>query len=403
MDNSISNNDMTFCETKKEIREENANSLNGNAVKKQRISFLDTAKFICMFLVVFGHAQGRDNRLSAIIYTFHLPCFFVINGITLKFKKDENFGDFLVKKLKTYVVPVLTLGFIEILLTKQVDIWLGKTVADTFVWNKLIDLLGQNREYTIWFVACLFTTDVLFYFVHKLGFGNLIAMGVLTCAVLFIAIFFNKKLPNRIFFWNLDVALFGELFVYFGYLFGHEKTKKVYGFLTKNRVISLLFGLSLLIIGLYISNINYVKTNMHLEMWGRRYKEYYLVLPSSVIASFGVILLSKTIDNKFFAEMGKTTIIMIAFHQVFTLPAYNNFIAKSWWLLTPTYDNGNVMLYLYGLCATLFCFITLTPFYYLLKYSPFAFTIGKKMPDFYKKACYKLINSIKNEYKGTKE
>lgn len=391
-----------------EIKEEKDNSAfeqveaKITSAKQNRLLYVDVARFLCMFLVVFCHALGRDVKISSLIYTFHLPAFFVLNGITLKFKENESFGDFLVKKIKGYVVPVICLGFIEILLTQLVNQLTNVPVGENFIWNKFADLIGQEREYTIWFVACLFTTDVLFYSICKLVKGNLFGITFFVALTLYLAIFFNKKLPTRSMFWNFDVALFGVLFVYFGYLFAHKKIEKINRFLLKNRLISLLFGLLFLGIGLWLGQINYQKTNLHLEMWARQYKEYYLILPSAVIASMGIILFSRAVENKFFGEVGKTTLIIIAFHQVFTMPIFNNFVAKAWWKLSFTYADNSGMLYLFALASSLFSFITLTPLYYLFKWSPFAFMIGKNVPAFYGVKFNKVMLYIKNFFSKIK-
>lgn len=52
------------------------------AEKKRDISF-DIAKGIGMFLVVMGHVHGM-NRTYGVIYSFHMPLFFLISGYFFK-------------------------------------------------------------------------------------------------------------------------------------------------------------------------------------------------------------------------------------------------------------------------------------------------------------------------------
>ena len=48
-----------------------------------RIPFLDTAKVICIFLMVVGHWTSNNNLLLY-IYSFHMPALFVISGFLYK-------------------------------------------------------------------------------------------------------------------------------------------------------------------------------------------------------------------------------------------------------------------------------------------------------------------------------
>ena len=50
---------------------------------KQRLAWLDIAKAITIFLVVFGHTL-RDGVAKQIVYAFHVAAFFLLSGITCK-------------------------------------------------------------------------------------------------------------------------------------------------------------------------------------------------------------------------------------------------------------------------------------------------------------------------------
>lgn len=49
-----------------------------------RIKQIDFAKGIAIILVVFGHSLAYEDVLKAIIFSFHVPVFFVCSGITMK-------------------------------------------------------------------------------------------------------------------------------------------------------------------------------------------------------------------------------------------------------------------------------------------------------------------------------
>ena len=53
-----------------------------------RIDFIDIAKGIGMFLVIVGHVETYDF-INRMIYSFHMPLFFVLSGF---FLKPDHFG-----------------------------------------------------------------------------------------------------------------------------------------------------------------------------------------------------------------------------------------------------------------------------------------------------------------------
>ena len=56
----------------------------------KRIDFIDVAKGIAIFLVVYGHTYDGRN-LHLFIYSFHMPLFFFISGLLFKENKYANF------------------------------------------------------------------------------------------------------------------------------------------------------------------------------------------------------------------------------------------------------------------------------------------------------------------------
>jgi polysaccharide biosynthesis protein PslL len=89
---------------------------------------LDIAKGLGIILVVLGHnwiVLGSMGELFRVIYSFHMPLFFVLSGVFLK--ESERFGELLRAKsaslLKPYVVVLLGLGAAR---------WLAASVESPF-------------------------------------------------------------------------------------------------------------------------------------------------------------------------------------------------------------------------------------------------------------------------------
>lgn len=360
-------------------------------VNKIRLDYVDVAKFVAIFFVIFCHIQGRGEIIH-IAYSFHLPIFFILNGITLKIK-DESFGQFLEKKIKSYIIPMFFLGFILIFAEIIKSQNTSNPLDIKYFGTMIINMLEQKRVYPLWFVGALFFSDVFFYFIYKLSRDK--SYGILIGSLIFlgIAIICNKYYKYR-YVWNIDVSLFGVFFVGMGYLFNHKDMTNIREFLLKNRIISLFVGLLLVVLGQIFGEYNFHTYNTYLEMWGMSYDKYYLVIPCAVFSSFGVILISNAMRNKVLVELGKTTLVLLAFHQIITIPIFNQDIASNWYESIRTLEPNNINYLTFSFASTLFSIVTLVMVYYFIVYSPFAFILNKKTKPFYKETILKLKSKL---------
>lgn len=74
----------------------------------KRIIYIDYAKAFAIFLVVLGHTGGLNTTLRNVVYSFHLPLFFILSGMVFNEKKYEiDYMDFIVSKIKTLLIPYL--------------------------------------------------------------------------------------------------------------------------------------------------------------------------------------------------------------------------------------------------------------------------------------------------------
>ncbi len=357
-----------------------------------RLEYVDTAKFLVMFLVILCHTAGRGNLIHA-SYTFHLPVFFVLNGITLRVKEGETFGNYLERKLKSYLIPIFCLGILSAFVDIIMSYMGTNPLTIKHVGSMFIQLMEQKRVYPLWFVGALLFSDIFFYFVVKFSKNKIIPLTLIGFLFLGVAIFCNTYYRYR-YVWNIDVSLFGVFFVFVGYAFSHEKLEKIKTFLLKKRWISLIFGVLLMFVGQILGEYNFYKFNLFLDMWSMNYSKYYLAIPCAVLSSLGVVLISNAVTNKFLGVLGKTTIVLLAFHQLLTIPIFNK-IFENWRASILPLDPNSFKYLLYHLTSTLFSITILSSFYYALCYSPFAFVLNKKMPNFYKKLFQKIKLSKK--------
>lgn len=163
---------------------------------KGRITYIDSAKGIGIILVIFGHLLSLDSPLSSIIYSFHMPFFFLVSGIFAN--ASGKFFPYLSKQIKRLLVPFLIVFAIGMAVTFLIPSLRLQKITD------VIPLLIYARPIEInvgpiWFLACLFDVTIFFWIYFKLILSknnlliNLISLGVLT-----IIAFFSRKLKKRL-------------------------------------------------------------------------------------------------------------------------------------------------------------------------------------------------------------
>ena len=79
-------------------------------MSSKRIEWLDIAKGIGIFLVVYAHARAPYNSY---IYNFHMPLFFLISGIL--YKSGRDLKSYIFRKIQTLYIPFVSWNLIFII------------------------------------------------------------------------------------------------------------------------------------------------------------------------------------------------------------------------------------------------------------------------------------------------
>ena len=182
----------------------------------KRNSIIDTAKGIGIFLVVFGHLNLQEP-MQTIIYSFHIPLFFIISGLLFDRKKYADFKSFLARRLHTLIIPYLifaigTLAFyimIEFLKFgfSETSFQFARQYFIQIFIARYSLIYGPNTP--MWFVPCLFLTECFYFFIVK------IKNRLMRCSILILMILFGWftqsaycHLDFSLLPWNFSAACF---------------------------------------------------------------------------------------------------------------------------------------------------------------------------------------------------
>lgn len=198
------------------------NTLNQN----KRMDTIDIAKGIGILFVIFAHVNYTPEVL-VLIYSFHMPLFFILSGVLFKREKYESFRTFIKRRLNTLILPYIFFymaGLVYAYVSEQMYGDLFDITSEEYI-QYFLEMFISHRSATVintplWFVPCLFAVEIMYYFISGLkkkslilpvcflltAFGWLLESGYLE--------FDNKTLP-----WSLDSALFALSFYAIGNVF----------------------------------------------------------------------------------------------------------------------------------------------------------------------------------------
>lgn len=322
---------------------------------KQREPVYDVMKGIGIILMLVGHMPIGD-RAFRIIYSFHMPLFFLIAGVfaDLNLKSGIKIG--LKKDFKRLVLPVfVTMLFVAALsplvffvggginnVIKQLlsMLWLG----DAFVtkWGKL------NID-SLWFLMALFWGRFLFRCIGRLfeGIRKWHDEIILLCCILLsiLAIFLHKVLPPIP--WGVLLGLSALQFYAIGwYLKQHKQPRWLY----------------VVFFVVWLFALEYGGVNM--------VKYYYRCYPLDVLGAIGatwlVYLVSKAIctytvkTNKLFRWFGVNSLAILC---VNTLDRKTHLVRAIKHVLGINLIGMNSVLFHYAIEAVLVIVLVSIPFF----------------------------------------
>ena len=128
-----------------------------NNEKNKREAWIDWAKVLGIFFVCLGHFMPSGNVLRIFLYTFHVPLFFVVAGITFKPISDfSHLKAYVLKLLSRIIVPYI----IWFVLSDILFVILGKELLYDFI-TKFLFLDGSTIwNSALWFLPCFFIVSV---------------------------------------------------------------------------------------------------------------------------------------------------------------------------------------------------------------------------------------------------
>ena len=214
---------------------------------KNHIRWIDDLKGVAIFLIVFGHVlatfvnmtSGRiqcvSNNIFKFIYSFHVPLFFLVAGLT--FSTHDNFIAFFKKKFFRLMIPYYAWGFFCAVLYAVMGQFVAGEIAEvsttssfaskTMIGQWYIPILsilhagawpdgkGFCFNGVLWFLPVLFCLEILYYWLIRLIKDK--EWTIVLAAVALCILLWASSLINVIFPFNLPCLIRYFPFIAFGH------------------------------------------------------------------------------------------------------------------------------------------------------------------------------------------
>ena len=292
-----------FFYTKK-LRE-NRNHL---AVTK-RIVYWDITKGIGILSCVLGHC-AVPAQLRMIIFSFHMPLFFVANGY---FIKNYDIKKNLKRSAKSLLFPYIIVCLISAIIYACIN-RNGEDSCYLF-WTKIITMIGGMSKtstrfhelgsvWLVWFICCLFVARNMYIILmkkmeHQSNSKKYSVILLIACLGYLIGRYY-AFLP-----WSIDVAMVSLIFVAFA------------DWMRKNNYLER--GCFYTLVLPMIMWIYFLHLGIHIELATREYPLGILSIIEAIAGTLVVISLSRYLErvmffSSFLAWCGKNSMIILAIH-----------------------------------------------------------------------------------------
>lgn len=350
-------------------------------MSNNRFVWVDNARGIGIILVVIGHifvypSSFFNQTISKWIYSFHMPLFFFLSGVT--FCKDKYSYTGLVKsKAKSLLIPYVVFMIVNYLIYAMayyVNLKLNLNIEKIHQSGLFKPIIGifYSRIYDnylpftmqpLWYLTCLFFVFIISYSIIKFEVSDYFKFVIFL--ILSVVFYFLKDVFLPL---NIDVAFVVSIFFFCGYIFKKYQIIKY---------LNVFWIIVFLLINVFVSGLNtFVSPAIN------SYGNYLLFMISSISGIFCIVKISDAIKvSKILNYYSRNSLIIFLIHMAVIFVIEGIFII----LLKLSFINITES---FSLCLMVFI-IT------MLCLIPVVYVVGRIFPFLNKKINYKSVKNLK--------
>lgn len=333
-------------------------------VKSNRISYIDLAKGLGIVLIVIGHSV-KTGWLREYLYSFHVPFFFLLSGMTYKISSDKK--SFWKRKLQTIIVPYFFAGILSILAFSLLGNFaserLGSEIETTDVLPNIIGLLYGNSKtgfmrfnLPLWFLPCLISVigivDCFETVLQKFRDKNLYRLGFMLLSLI-IGVLLTQTGKHIVLPWHFETAWNMVPFFEGGIIIRKflDDNKAKYNTVLSNKKILTIIAFGLILVGIILTSINR-GANVRED----NYHFYPLYFVNAILSGGGYLLFCMALEyNSILEYLGQNTMPILLYHKFPILICQTIIPVMKTWLKSPDSIKGIIAAFITASIAVFLC------------------------------------------------
>ena len=278
----------------------------------KRIDWIDRLRGIAFFFVVLGHVYTPEP-VNAYIYSFHMPLFFFISGLTLNADKliKTPMKQIFMNNLKRLIIPYLWLNFMMFplwVLTYKIIATAKSSVPRVFFGI----FYGNGNNFStpsnaLWFLLTLFFANILIAVVLKIFKTDFTKIGF-TVAIFALIGYFDRDTD---YIWHLNTVFTAIAFIFLGYAFMqyYRANEDKIRTLCKKKYVGIV---AILILCGVVASILNGRMSINSNHFGKSLWLFYL---GAIVGTLAVTLIVLRLPKiALFDFIGKNTMLYLAIH-----------------------------------------------------------------------------------------
>lgn len=296
------------------------------ATQTTRINWIDWAKLFGIFLVVLGHVYDYCD-LTIYVYSFHMPLFFALSGLTFK---QRTIREEIIVSTKRILIPYLffmAIGYVS-WITKALLIYPERLYPNIIINGGLKPLLGvllgvaQDTSFSscvnipLWFLPALFCTRVICSFLENLCSKKQLSTtnrNLLYFSVITIFAVISVALQNVNFI--LPFSLRSVFMVFAFFVAAFLLKDKILNLHKSNAIYRLIIAIVLFTALIFLSNTN-GRVNVSGVNFGKYAPLFYINASIGTSAFLLICSLFSFPQKRAFATLGRNTITILGVHAI---------------------------------------------------------------------------------------
>lgn len=295
-----------------------------NMILENRKIWIDWMKVLGMLLIIWGHCFPVG--LTAFIYSFSVPLFFVVSGYLTK--REESLNVFWRKNFRSLIVPYLLLCII-----KDADFWIKNiTNLKELAYSSSAILLGFHTfegapgAKNLWFVYSLFLLKFMFQLIKGDKWRLVVAMSFILAGVIY----------NRLgleWSWAVTNSFLAMPYFYVGYLLKtskYIKLESVVNRIRQNSFFVMFFVWLALLLVIYVGSCYNGAAWMYCGGYGKNIFLFYLLGFLGTLSVFVISCLLNSFRMKAVTIISSGTIVILQFHRDVYHPLGKFILEQGW-------------------------------------------------------------------------